>query len=140
MIFVFWFSFERQGSYRAETLTMRRSQLLTEIISQVNSNQNTKKFNAKTFQKMQKPKFSVHFFSKISKIFRKRPNASERAQTHPNAPKRIRTGPNRSKQVWTRPETPKNLRKRGKTSRKRRKCSRNLRNYFRHQLVENFQI
>ena len=38
-------------------------------------------------------------FSKNSKIFRKRPNASERAQTHPNASERIRTGPNRSKQI-----------------------------------------
>ena len=37
--------------------------------------------------------------SKISKIFRKRPNASERAQTHPNASERIRTGPNRSEHV-----------------------------------------
>ena len=40
-----------------------------------------------------------YIFSKLSKIFRKRPNASERAQTHPNASERIRTGPNRSEHV-----------------------------------------
>ena len=38
-------------------------------------------------------------FPKIFKIFRKRPNASERIWTHPNASGRIRMHPNRSKQV-----------------------------------------
>ena len=52
---------------------------------------------------MQQSKFSVHF-SKNCENFRKRPNASERAQTHPNASKRIHTGPNGSKQVWARPK------------------------------------
>ena len=86
--------------------------LLTEMISQVNSDQNTKKLNAKTFQNMQHSKFRCIF----SKHFRKFPKASERIRMRPDASKCIQTYPNRSKQVEAGLNTSENFEKLAKTS------------------------
>ncbi len=41
----------------------------------------------------------VDLFSICLKIFRRRPNASERIRWHPNASEQVQTGPSRSEQV-----------------------------------------
>ena len=56
------------------------------------------------------------FRTKISEIFRTRPDASERLQMHPDASGPVRTGPNRSEQVRTGPNKSENFEKRTKTS------------------------
>ena len=82
--------------------------LLTELISQVNSNENTMKLNLKTFQKIPKTIFPEHFF-------RKNPKFSESVRTHPNAPRRIRMHPNVSEHVQTGPNRSEHVRKLRKT-------------------------
>ena len=64
-------------------------------------------FPQKTSENAKKQIFSLKF----SKIFRTRPNASERIQMHPNESERIRMHLNRSEQVRASPKTSKNLRK-----------------------------
>ena len=81
---------------------------LTELISQVNSNENTMKLNLKTFQKIPKTIFPEHFF-------RRNPKFSESVRTHLNAPRRIRIHPNVSEHVQTGPNRSEHVRKLRKT-------------------------
>ena len=71
-------------------------------------------FPQKTGENAEKTIFS----SKISEIFRKCPNASERIQMHPNASERIRMDPNRSEQVRKLQKTCENIENIAKISQK----------------------
>ena len=59
---------------------------------------------------------NIDFLIDFAKIFRTRPNASERIQVHPSASERMRTGPGRSQQVREPQKCGKNLQKLAKTS------------------------